>query len=277
MNGELEKHMVCLIFLLASLNLFSQPESEEKEPAYRRHNFRAGEQLEFRLSYGWFTVGKAELNIDSRIHEYEREDCYKIDISGSTAGLVGVFTNVNDTWGAYVTRNELKPLHAYRDIQEGRYERVERTYFDHETGKVEVLRYDPRKEDHTKPRKVYDTPKGVKDLMSAYLYLRNVDFSKYQIGDTITIDTFYGGELYHFKLLLDKQEMFASKVGEIRAYKLYLLMPTNDLFPEEKGIVAWVSADANHLPLRIEAEMFFGRAYCDLISYRNLKYGPDYQ
>lgn len=283
MNGELEKHMLLLIILFYWQTLQAQPVAYPLTPSEvaatdeLNHNFMNGEELEFKLSYGWFTVGKAQINIASDYQTYQKEDCYKVDIQGSTAGLLGVFTNVNDSWGAYITRNELKPLHAYRDIQEGKHIRVEKTYFDHEQEKVEVLRYDPREEDPEKIAKVYSAPRGVKDLMSAYLTLRNIDYSQYNIGDTLIIDTFYEDELYHFKLLIAEEELFESKVGKLYAYKIYLLIPTSELFPEEKGIFAWVSADSNHLPLRIEAELFFGRGYCDLISYRNIKYGPDYQ
>ena len=274
MSGVQVRHMAIFLILISYWNAWAQPGGDTKPV---RHHFRRGEQLEFKLSYGWFTVGKADVKIDPEYHTYEKKECFKVDVTGVTAGLIGLFTNVNDSWGAYVTKDHLTPLHAYRDIQEGKHVRVERTYFNHEEGKVTVHRYDPRKEHKDKPPRIYDAPRGVKDLMSAYLYLRNIDFSKYSSGDTITIDTFYEDELYHFKLLLDETEMYDSRVGEIRAHKLYLLIPPSDLFPKEKGIMAWVSADPNHLPLRIEAEMFFGRAYCDLISYRNIKYGPDYQ
>lgn len=241
-----------------------------------RFNFRHGEHLEFKLSYGWFTVGKASLDIDDEVHAMKSESCYKVEVQGETSGLLGVFTHVDDRWGAYVRKESLLPVHAYRNIEEGKYMRVETTDFYHDEGKVKVLRYDPRKEER-KPARTYDIQGEVYDLMSSYLYLRNHDFTGYHRGDTITVNTFYEDELYHFKMVMDGVEDFDSKVGELKAYKLYFLIPPSDIFPNEHGIVAWISADHNQLPLRIEAEMFFGKAYCDLTSYRNLKYGPDYQ
>lgn len=267
--------MLQLLLLISTLySASAQPVSEEDPTA--SYNFKAGEHLEFKLSYGWFTVGSASLDIDSRYHTYQNEDCYKVDIKGTTSGLLGVFTHVDDRWGAYVSKDNLKPLYAYRDIEEGKYLREERTYFDHNQGKVEVLRYDPRKAER-KPKRVYDIPKEVNDLMSSYLHLRNLDFRKYRKGDTVTVNTFYEDELYHFNLVFDGIEKLSSKVGELRAYKFYILIPPSEVFPNEEGIVAYISADANHLPLRIEAEMFFGTGYCELTSYRNIKYGPDYQ
>ncbi|MEQ9302775.1 MAG: DUF3108 domain-containing protein, partial [Marinoscillum sp.] len=265
--------MLTLILLVSWFSGSSQPVSESPESSY---HFKKGEHLEFKLSYGWFTVGKASLDISGSIHDYRNEECFKVDVKGETAGLLGVFTHVDDRWGAYVNRNNLLPLHAYRDIEEGKYQRVERTYFNHSEGKVDVMRYDPRK-DKRNPTKSYDIQGEVYDLMSSYLYLRNIDFSKYQKGDTIRVNTFYEDTLYNFKMVMDGKRKMESKVGELEAYKLYFLIPPSDVFPNEQGVIAWISADSNHLPLRIEAEMFFGKAYCDLTSYRNIKYGPDYQ
>lgn len=266
--------MISYIIILCSfLSLGAQPDGENPTA---RYNFMLGEHLEFKLSYGWFTVGKATLDIDNSYHDYSSEDCYKVDIKGETAGLLGVFTKVDDRWGAYVKKDNLRPLYAYRDIEEGNYERKERTYFDHEGGEVEVLRFDPRKEER-KPGRIYEIQGEVHDLMSSYLYLRNVDFSQYSPGDTIRINTFYEDELYNFELVFDGVHTLDSGVGQLKAYKLYFLIPPSDVFPNEQGIIAWISADSNQLPLRIEAEMFFGKAYCELSSYRNIKYGPDYQ
>lgn len=270
------KFMLNIFLLIRLLTGLSQPvDSNGGEPT-DAFNFRKGEHLEFKLSYGWFTVGKASLDIDGNYHEYQDENCLKVDVKGETAGLLGVFTHVDDRWGAYIRRDNLLPLHAYRDIEEGKYMRVERTHFDHAEGKVKVMRYDPRK-DERKPPKVYDIQGEVYDLMSSYLYLRNLDFSQYKKGDTITVNTFYEDELYNFKMVMDGVKDFESKVGDLRAYKLYFLIPPSDIFPNEQGVIAYISADSNQLPLRIEAEMFFGKAYCDLTSYRNVKYGPDYQ
>jgi len=124
---------------------------------------------------------------------------------------------------------------------------------------------------------MYEIKGDVYDLMSSYLFLRNVEFEKYRKGDTIRIKTFYEDELYNFELVFNGKEEIDSKVGLLQAYKVNFLVPPSDIFPNEQGIVAWISADTNHLPLRIEAEMFFGKAYCDLTGYRNIKYGPDYQ
>lgn len=275
MSGiRLNQMRIFFLLLFISFGLIAQTNSGD-DPVTSYH-FMLGEQLEFKLSYGWFTVGKASLNIQDQFSDYEGEQCYNVVIKGSTAGLLGAFTHVDDVWGAYVRKSNLLPIHAYRNIEEGKYVREERTFFRHEEGKVEVLRYDPRKTER-KPKRVYDIPNHANDLMSSYLSLRNRDFTLYNDGDTITIDTFYEDEFYHFKIVYRGIEELDSKVGKLAAHKISFLVPPSEIFPNEEGIVAYISADSNQLPLRIEAEMFFGTGYCELTSYRNIKYGPDFQ
>ncbi len=264
---------IIFLLLFSSFSLVAQTKADD--PTYSYH-FELGEQLEFKLSYGWFTVGKASLVIDDQFNEFRGEDCYQVTIKGETAGLLGAFTHVDDVWGGYVRKHNLLPIHAYRNIEEGKYVREERTYFDHDQGKVEVLRYDPRKTER-KPKRQYDIPDHANDLMSSYLSLRNKDFSQYQNGDTISIDTFYEDEFYHFKMVYRGIHQLDSKVGKLSAHKISFLVPPSEIFPNEEGIVAYISADSNQLPLRIEAEMFFGTGYCELTAYRNIKYGPDFQ
>ena len=260
-----------LIFLCFCSSARSQSSTPEK--SYR---FNRGEELTFKLSYGWFTVGKAQIHINPQLQVYNSKNCLKVEITGQTSGLVGFFTSVNDRWGAYVENNTLQPQHAYRDIQEGKFERTERAYFDYDANKVSVDRYNPVK-DYRRPTKIYDLKAGTNDLISSYLTLRNVDFTRFKKGDSLFIDTYYEDEFYHFLLLYDGKEELSTPIGKKSAHKVYLIMEENEVFTKKGGIIAWISNDLNQLPLRIQAEMFFGSGYCDLVSYKNIKYGPDFE
>lgn len=238
--------------------------------------FMAGEALEFKLGYGWFTVGKANLTVGPNLEPYNGRQCYKVDISGKTAGLLGVFTRVDDSWGAFVDPESLLPYYSYSDINEGKYQRKDAIVYDREIGKIQVDKIRKHKQ---RPTKFYDVEnlEEVFDLISGYLYLRSVDYSTLSINDTIRFNAFYDEILYDFQVVYKGIEPVKTKVGEINAHKLVPIMPENDIFPGETPITAWISADGNQLPLKIEAEMFFGSAYCELTSFKNIRYGQDFE
>jgi hypothetical protein len=48
-------------------------------------------------------------------------------------------------------------------------------------------------------------------------------------------------------------------------------MPDNQLFRGENSVTAWISADGNQIPVKVDAKMFVGHAGTELVSFRGLK------
>jgi len=65
-------------------------------------------------------------------------------------------------------------------------------------------------------------------------------------------------------------------LGEIQAFKLVPVMPDNKLFAGENSITAWFAADASRIPLRVEANMFIGRAGCEITGYEGMRSDPPF-
>lgn len=252
--------MTIIITLLLTFNLFAQKEMDTR-------SFQMGEELEFKVGYGWFTLGKATANIGSHPIEYSQEECYKVEIVGRTDGFVGLFAHVRDTWGALVNQDELKPLYSYQDIEEGKYTRNEKTFYDHEEGKIRIV-----KNNEEKDPKEFEPKRNVHDLLSAYLQVRTIDLSNFKKGDTTHVYTYYDNAFYDLVLKHDGKERIKTPFGKIIAHRVFILIPQNDVFPEEGGVIVWVSADKNQIPLKVEAKMYFGKAFCDLSGFKNLRY-----
>lgn len=233
-----------------------------------------GEQLEFRLSYGWFTVGRAVWSTDKSYHTWNGERCYRFKVTARSAGLAGVFATVEDEWGEYMRPNDFMPLMAYRDLKEGKYILDEKTHFDYTQRKI---RTEVIKKGNVKPTEYAPMDKNRLAMLGAFTQMRCVDYAKYKPGDKIRIEAFFEGEPYELDVIYKGKEMLKSKVGNLQTYKLVPLMPENRLFPGKEPISVWISADQNRLPLRVDADMSFGTTYVELTGYKNVKYGPDYQ
>ena len=74
-----------------------------------------------------------------------------------------------------------------------------------------------------------------------------------------------------------REEITKIKVGKRMAHQVRPILPDNDIFRGEAPIIAWISADKDQLPLKIEAQMFFGHATCNLIGYKNIKFSEDHK
>ncbi len=235
-----------------------------------------GEQLEFKLSYGWFTVGRASMQTASYLEKREGNDCFKIDITGKTAGLVGVFSKVNDRWGAVIRKDNFLPYYSYRDLEEGNYRKDEKVYFEYDSMRVRVEDFDV-KGNVPRPTQYYDIEKdNVFDMIGGLQYARSIDYRSMSEGDTIKMDAYFDKTFYDFEMVYHGVERVKTKVGRINCFKLVPVMPDNKLFRGENSVTFWISADANRLPLKVKASMFFGTAYVELTSYKNVKSGIDF-
>ena len=264
------RSMKAFILMFTALVSSAQYQLISESPANR------GEALEFKLSYGWFTIGRASMLTAPFFEQRDGNECYKIDITGKTAGLVGAFSKVNDRWGAIIRSDNFLPYYSYRDLEEGNYRKDEKVYFEYDSMRVRVEDFDV-KANVPRPTTYYDIEKeNVFDMIGGLMYARSLDFKSMNAGDTIKMDAYFDKEFYDFEMVYWGIEQVRTKVGRINCFKLVPVMPDNKIFRGENAVTFWVSADTNRLPLKVEASMFFGTAYCELTSYKNVKSGIDF-
>ncbi|MFT4737541.1 MAG: hypothetical protein ACJAZM_000549 [Cyclobacteriaceae bacterium] len=261
------------LIILLSLSLSSFQQKEGYSKITDRDKFNLGEELQFDLGYGWFTLGKADLKVANTLVPLDNKSCYEVEIKGRTTGLLGTFSKVDDAWGGFVDHESMLPLSAYADLQEGKYQRKEDIQYDYETGEIRI---DMIKRQKPKPTKYYPIEEELYDLISGYLKIRNLDYSNMNIGDTVKFKAFYDEIYYDLGVLYEGIETVKTPVGKLKAHRIIPIIPKNKIFTGTNPIVAWISADPNQLPLKIEANMFFGHAFVELTNYKNIKYGPNF-
>ena len=245
-------------------------EKQKAIPLTRLTSFGKGEQLEYRVNFGFFTVGKAITRIDPKFHTINSKPCYKIDAWGETSDWISWVTRVKDNWGGYLDTTNLIPQVAYRKIREGRYKRDEITNYDHQKNKAEVKVLNQETGIYEKPES-YDIPKNGKDLVSGFMFLRIIDFSKVVKGDTVVISGFYEDTAYNLRIIYEGKETIHTKIGKIPCYKLVPIMPDNKLFDGENSITVWLSEDDNKIPVKMQAKMFIGHTGLELTSFKSLR------
>lgn len=236
----------------------------------RPTSFGKGEQLEYRVNFGFFTVGKAVTRIDQKVHNINSTPCYKIDAIGETSDWISWVTDVNDVWGAYIDTTTLSTQVSYRKIHEGHYKKEELANFDHEKHKV-TIKVLNQETGVYEEKNQYDIPKNAKDLVGGFMLLRQIDFTKLQKGDTVTISGFFEDTSYYLKVMYKGKENIHTKVGKIPCNVMIPLMPDNKLFDGENSITVWISDDGNKIPVKIQAKMFIGHTGLELVSFKGLR------
>jgi hypothetical protein len=184
-------------------------------------------------------------------------------------GLPDKIYKVKDTFESYFDSVNILPLMAIRDIREGKYKKKNIDTYDH------------------KNNSIFSANKGeikmssvVRDVITAFYFIRNYDFDNLIKGDIITIDLFFDDELITFRLHYMGKETIDSKIGKFNCIKLIpeMVDPKKDaengnISPTPKDeMTIWLSDDPNHVPIRVKFDLFIGSIKSDLIEYINLKY-----
>ncbi|MGK7395873.1 MAG: DUF3108 domain-containing protein [Candidatus Cyclobacteriaceae bacterium M3_2C_046] len=265
------KHLIVIIAGILMLSAFSG--KEVYEPV--THHIAKGEQLEFKVNFGIFTVGRANMMVYPETYEIHNRPCYKVDVFGKTTGAVGWLAKVDDNWGAYVDTAALLPHITWRNIAEGKFRKNELVNFDHQADLVKAKVINNKTGRYKEPE-IYDAPDNVRDLIGGFLYLRSLDFSRAKYQDTIQLHAFFEDTIYDFRIMYMGRERVKTKVGVINTVKLVPIMPDNKLFAGENSITLWLSDDKNKIPVKAEANMFIGRAGIEIINFDGLNHAVNF-
>ncbi|MCF6360340.1 MAG: DUF3108 domain-containing protein [Cyclobacteriaceae bacterium] len=267
------KVFIGALLLFISLVGYAQVEEDSANAYINRPTFKRGEFLEYKATFGIFTVGKGTFQIQPTLHKVKNRICYKLDSYGKTSGFVDWLAGVDDHWGAYVDTSSLVTHIAYRTLVEGKYRKNEVVYFDFDEDSIRVKDFDFERSTYNELES-FSMERLSREFMSGFLYLRTVDFNELNKGDTVEIYSFLEDTFYDFKIVMWGREVLKTKAGKFKSIKFIPVMPNNNTFEDGDSIIAWFSDDENKIPLKVEAKMFIGHAGIELISYDNLSKPP---
>ncbi len=238
----------------------------------KNESFSRGEQLHYKMSYGILNIGKGTVKIHENFFRVNDRQCFKLEVFGKTVGLVDWVADVDDQWGAYIDTAAIVPHISYRKIREGKYKKDEITNFDHVRQKIEVKQIDQKTGKYKEPKYYdYEKPAQMRDMIAGFLYLRTLDLSKVQIGDSIKVSGFFEDEFYKMHIIYQGKSTIKTKVGKVRCVVFKPVMPDNKVFDGENSITVWFSDDKNRIPIKVSAKMFIGSAGVELTSYGALR------
>jgi hypothetical protein len=119
--------------------------------------------------------------------------------------------------------------------------------------------------------KIFSVPNQVQDMLSAFYFARNIDYSEAQKGQVFEIPTFVDNEIFPMKMRYVGKETIKTTFGKIRCLKFRPLIQKGRVFKHEEDLAVYVTDDLNHIPIRAEAKILVGSIKMDLESYKNLK------
>lgn len=251
MGRYIKKASLLLMILAAATVAKAQPMKSEKP-------FLVGEKLEYLMHYGWIDGGEASLLLtdttylgSSVLHAY---------IKAETAGIAQKLYNLLNIYESWFDPNNYLPVRAKVHKREGpKYKYADDISYNHEQnyvisnkkGKVKVA-------------------ENCLDVVSAFYFIRQIDFNKMKKGQTLELPTFFLGDPYNLKVVYMGTETVSIELGNFLCHKL-MPVTSGSSFEADDSMTIFITDDTNGIPVQIKMDLWVGSLKMDLISHKGLK------
>ena len=207
--------------------------------------FPVGEQLVYKLYWGWIPVGKTRV-----ITRWVQEDGRRllaIRYRTRSNAVIAKLYPVDDIIESVIDPETFLPVRFIKNLKEGRHRYHEVTHFDHAAGKAHW--YSIRKKKH----KTYDINGDTRDLVSFMYFMRAQQF---EIGSETKYQVMADEKLYELIVNVDESETIKLPgFKKVPCLKVEPKAKFNGLFVRKGKMTLWVSEGERMLCTRMAAKV----------------------
>ncbi|WP_202913615.1 DUF3108 domain-containing protein [Pararcticibacter amylolyticus] len=242
------------LFLFIQL-VFPQELENRKETA-----FKPGEELKYRLRYGFITAAEATLNVLDSDVKFDNKPVFHLVAQGKTAASFNLFYKVRNRYDSYIDRKDLTPYLYTENIREANYRRTDKVRFYQDQNKVVGNKGTFKGRDKTF------------DLVSAFFFARSLDLSGVRPGTLFTIPYFLDDEVADMKITYVGKETIKTPIGTFNCLKFNPSIKPGRIFRKDSKLYLWITDDGNRIPVKAQVEILVGSVTLEVTSAKGLKY-----
>src|ERR1700761_6143556 len=127
------RSFLLFVFLLAG---FSSPLYAQQLVKVPETVFKPGEELSYRLKYGFFTAATADIKVENSDIKFEGNPAWHIIADGKTAGTFDFLYKVRNRYETYIDEKTLLPYFYQENRHESNYKHSDKVTFDHRDDKI---------------------------------------------------------------------------------------------------------------------------------------------
>ena len=222
--------------------------------------FKVGEQLSYKLKYGFFTGAEATINVVESEKKFDGHPAFHIIVDGKTAGTFDVFYKVRNRYESYIDETTLLPYYYTENRHEASYKHTDNVTFDHQNEKIKAK------------KGVYPLKGKVFDFVSAYYFARSIDISRIKPGDKFNMKYFLDDGIYELNITYVGKEKVNSDIGYFNCLKFSPTIIPGRIFKKSSKLYLWITDDKNRIPVKAHVDLVVGGVTMDLSDAKNLKY-----
>jgi hypothetical protein len=227
--------------------------------------FQRGESGKYRVYYdSWITSGISAgvgiISIKDERREFNGRPTFHLEVIGKSVGLFNWFFKVDDRFESFVDEETIVPYHFIRRTREGGFRYEDDVDFDQENNIA------------TSRRTVKPIPPDVKDIVSAFYYMRTIDYSDAVAGDEYHLDFYLDDSAYVSKIIFEGREIVETSLGKFRCLRFKPMVAQGEIFQEPYPMTLWVTDDRNKAPILGKSAVIIGSVKIELVKIEGLKY-----
>jgi hypothetical protein len=247
--------MIGLFFSMTSSSVTSYP-------AVNNTAFQVGEQLRYRITYGFMDAGEAVLEVKSTTKKgADGRELVHLKGTGRTLGGFNAFYKVHDVYESYVDKKGVFPWYFVRRVDEGGYKLAQDYAFKQDKNKVD-----------NGAGKEFKIPMGIQDMVSSFYYARTLDFKNMKVGDVVEFKCFMDNEIWPLKIKFVGNEVIHIRKGKFNCKKFVPVVQKGRYFESENDVNFWVTDDNNRIPILVRAKIPVGTIKMHLVEWEGLKH-----
>lgn len=222
--------------------------------------FGPGEQASYRVRYLGIPAGSAQVTVGAPMEQWGQR-VWPIVATAKSDALLGVwpirsrFVTYWDSDGQRVVGSEL-------NSEENKKRRRQRIKLMDNGKRAEVIK---QKESEAPRESTHELPEGTLDMAGATFALRN---RALVVGEEYTYPVFTGRKSFTFRARVEAKERIETSLGELEAFKLRISTEFDGNLASKRDMLAWVTADARRLPVRIEADFVLGTVVAEITQFK---------
>ncbi|MDF3079043.1 MAG: hypothetical protein K0S09_2932 [Sphingobacteriaceae bacterium] len=248
------------VFLLLLISTAPVALSAQTLESRKNLAFQPGEQLRYKLKYGFVTAAEATLNVEESDVRFDNNPVYHLIAQGKTAGTFDFFYKVRDRYDSYIDRTELTPYLYTENIRESDYKRTDKVRFYQDQKKIVASR---------------GTFKGTGqtfDLVSAFYFARSLDLTGIRVGEKLTMNYFLKDEVSPLSIQYLGKERVKTSLGYFNCLKFSPAIQPGRIFKKDSKLYLWISDDGNRIPVKAQVEILVGSVTLEISGASGLKY-----
>lgn len=234
--------------------------------------FKNNEVLYYDVQYNcgpvWANAGIVSFR--TQYKNYLGKPAYLLTVYGTSLKSYDWMFKVRDLFQAYVDTTTLSPYYFEKRTYEGGMWSHDSYSYDHSHHRV-FTTVENKNMSLRKDTLYYNI--CTYDIVSAVYYARNIDFTKYKVGDKIPISVIIDNKIYNLYVRYLGKETLTLRNGQIyKCLKFSAKLVEGTIFKGGEDLTGWISDDADRIAVMVQAKILIGSVKAVFNRAENLRY-----